>query len=253
MQENETQSWKTIKLTPEFLLVIVMLVVLTILVIVVLWAPVPQTGASDATAKDMLDYRKSILAVIITAFGAWVGAGAAYYFGRENLREAASSLLAMREPSPKERLRRTPIREIPPTSLDWIVKNSDELKPVLDKLKAEPERWFTPIVKDAGTIDTVIHEEAIWRFVDKETEAGTAYADILEKKMSDVIKYIKDTPGLKRVEGIYVAVTFDKSVGDAYELMQNKDVYLAIIMDERGKPTHFITAGDVRKVSLQVG
>lgn len=249
MQENKTRSWKT----PEFILVVIMLVALIILVFVVLVVPV-AIPAKDTTTKvtDLLDYRKSILAVIITAFGAWVGAGAAYFFGRENLREAASSLLAMREPSPKERLRRTPIREIPPRQLDWVVKTSDQLETVMDKLKAEPERWFIPIVKDDGTLDTVIHEEAIWRFVDKEFEAGTAYADILKKKVSDVVAYIKATPRLEWVEGIYVAVTLDKSAGDAHEEMQNKGVNLAIVTDERGKPTHFVTTGDVRRVLLQV-
>ena len=29
--------------------------------------------------------------IILTAFGAWVGAGAAYFFGREILRESANS------------------------------------------------------------------------------------------------------------------------------------------------------------------
>jgi hypothetical protein len=84
-------SWKS----PEFLLVVVMLFVLLLLVLLILWAPIPNVS-SDAEATMALDYRKNILTVIITAFGAWVGAGAAYYFGRENLREASQSLLPMR-------------------------------------------------------------------------------------------------------------------------------------------------------------
>ena len=252
MQEKETRSWKT----PEFILVVVMLVVLVVLVNAVLFVPL-TIAEGDNTTKftDLLDYRKDILAVIITAFGAWVGAGAAYFFGRENLREAASSMLKMREPSPKERLRRTLIREIPPRALDWVVKISDELKTVGDKLKDEPKRWFIPIVKDDGTLVTVIHEEAIWRFMDKESEeseAGTPYTNIWKKKVSDVVAYIKATPGLKRMKGIYVAVTLDMSAGDAHELMQNKGVSLAIVTDEKGKPTHFTHTGDMRRVLLQV-
>jgi len=247
MQEKEPR-WKA----PEFFLVIIMLVVLTVLVGLVLWAPLPKADTTT-TAMDLLDYRKGILSIIITAFGAWVGAGAAYFFGRENLREAASSMLAMREPSPRERLRRTPIREIPPRPLDWVVKISDELKAVVDKLKAETERWFIPIVDEDDKLVTVIHEEAIWRFMDKESEAGTAYADILKKKVSDVVAYVKATSGLERLEKIYVPVTLDRSAGDAYEDMQNKGVLLAVVSDEKGKPTHFITTGDVRRVLLQVG
>jgi len=250
MEEKETRKWWT----PEFGLVLAMLVVLLFLVLAILVVPltVPE-GDKTTTFTDLLDYRKNILAIIITAFGAWVGAGAAYFFGRENLREASRSMLAMREPSPKERLRRIPIREIAPRPLDWVVTISEELRAVIDKLKDEPERWFIPLVKDDGTIETVINEEAIWRFVDNETEAGTVYADILKKKVSDVLKYIKDTKGLERFKGIYAAVGLDKSACDANEEMQSKDVCLAIVTDERGKPTHYITTGDVRRVLLQVG
>jgi hypothetical protein len=203
--------------------------------------------------KQVLDYRKNILSIIITAFGAWVGAGAAYYFGRENLRQSSESLLAMRQPSPKERLHRTPVREIPPAPIDWTVKNGDDLKSVAQKLKDEPERWFIAVAKDDGGLETVIHEQAIWRFIDKQSEAGTAYADILDKTVAEAIAYVKGTLGLDRLEGIYVAVTLDKSAGYAHELMQSKDVYLSIVTDERGKPTHYVTTGDLRNLLLQLG
>ena len=47
-------------------------------------------------------------------------------------------------------------------------------------------------------------------------------------------------------------VTLDRSVGDAYEQMQSKDVSLAAVADETGKLTHYFTTGDVRRVLLQV-
>ncbi len=249
MQEKEPR-WKS----PEFFLVVAMLVVLTVLVGLVLWAPLPKKDYT-ATATVILDYRKSILSIIITAFGAWVGAGAAYFFGRENLREATQSLLAMREPSPKERLRRTPVREMPLKPLDWRVTADDELGPVVEKLKKEPWLWFVPIVKD-GTLENIIDEEAIWRFIDREyaKEPPTPYAEILKnKKVSDVLEYIRDKKNeLERLEGIYIAVTLDKSAGDVHELMQNKGVFLAVVLDETGKPTHFFTTADVRQVLLQM-
>lgn len=253
MQKNETKFWK-----PEFILVVIMLIVLTALVILVLSLPVTGISKDSTTVNydDLLDYRKSILAIILTAFGAWVGAGAAYFFGRENLREAASSLLQMREPSPRERLRRTPIREMPLNPLDWQVKQDEIIEDILKKLKDEPERWFIPIVNDDGTLNTVVHEEAFWRFLDNESEAGTAYNDIKQKKVSDVQDFLSKNADLKKkVEGIYVRVTLDKSAGDAYEQMQKKDVYLAVVLDKEGmgKPTHFITTGDVRTVLLQAG
>lgn len=254
MPGKGNQSWWK----PEFVLVIIMLIVLTILVFAVLWLPIGDIpeGNTTVTYTDLLDYRKSILAIILTAFGAWVGAGAAYFFGRENLRQATDSILAMRELSPKERLRRILVREVPLRPIDWFVKPSDELRVVMDKLRAEPERWFIPIVKDDGSIETIINEEGIWRFLDMESAAGTAYTNIMQKKVSDVLAFLKQPANKnlkKRALDIYVRVTLDTSAGDTHELMQSKGVYLAVITDEKGKPTHFFDTGDVRRVLLQQG
>ncbi len=241
---------------PEFILVVIMLLVLTVLVVTILWMPIKITGAAtEVECTAFLDYRKSILAVILTAFGAWVGAGAAYFFGRENLREATSSMLRMREPSARERLRLTPVREMPLKLLDWRVKLGDKVENIMKKLKDEVERWFIPIVNDDDTLKTVMHEEAFWRFVN-DGIAITPYAEIMQKTVSDVLAFLdigQNKELKKRVEDIYVCVTLDKSAGDANELMQNKNVYLAVVLDKegKGKPTHFITTADVRKVLLQ--
>ena len=268
-EKKKTQSW----LTPEFSLVVIMLIVFGTLIGVVLYIPVPDTksfvpdtnatsfnaNASANMYSDVLDYRKNILAVIVTVFGAWIGAGAAYHFGSENMKEATSSMLQMREPSAKERLRRTPIREMPLKPLDWRVKTSDLVKDVMDKLKENPKLWFIPIVGEDGKVETIINEEAIWRFVmeDKGTpkadEPSAAVVDNVDKTVNDVLVYIRSKDELKRFEDIYVRVTLDGSAGDAYEQMQSKDVPLAAVADETGKLTHYFTTGDVRRVLLQVG
>lgn len=270
VQDKETRRL----LTPELLLVIVMLGLFCALVGVVLFWPIPDLlGMDDINKyignsttnesisnildyrKDILDYRKNILAVIVTVFGAWIGAGAAYHFGRENMKEATSSMLQMREPSAKERLRRTPIREMPLKPLDWRVKTSDLVKDVMDKLKKNPKLWFIPIVGEDGKVETIINEEAVWRFVmgDEKTPAAEGpRAEDVEKTIKDVLDYIRNNEELKRFEDIYVRVTLDRSAGDAYEQMQSKDVPLAAVADETGKLTHYFTTGDVRRVLLQV-
>ncbi len=258
MADHKETSWRS----PEFLLVVIMLVVLFFLVSLVLIVPIQISPADNTTTtKDMFTYRKDILAIIITAFGAWVGAGAAYYFGRENMREAASSMLAMREISPEERLRRTPIREMPPGIIDWVVKVDSELGPVLKKLKDEPGRWFVTIVKDDGSLDNVILEEGIWRFVDSEIEknesvsAKTVYENIRKMNISEVIKYLQATEGLNRFQGekCYVEVLLDKSAGYVHDLMQSKNVYLAIVTDEIRRPIHYINVTDLKKVLMKAG
>lgn len=99
----------------------------------------------------------------------------------------------------------------------------------------------------------MIHEDAIWRFIEKESRTGTNYSDILKKKLSDVITYInKETPKLNRLIGIYVVVSPDKSAGDANEMMKAKNVFIAIVVDEKGKPIQYIDTGDIRSLLLQL-
>lgn len=256
MQEKESCC------RPEFWLVVIMLLVLTFLVYLVLWAapvPVPLPGKDDSIKpSEILEYRKNILAVIITAFGAWIGAGAAYFFGRENLRETARSLLEMRGVSPKERLRQTPVRRLALKPLDWVVKPQDKLKDVVEKIKDNSDHWFIPIVNDDGVLQNIIHEDAVWRFIDKEStkEEPSAYSEIMAKSVSDLQAYIAnlakaDPRKVRRISEIYVRVTLDKSAADANELMQNKGVFIAVVTDAKGKPTHYVTTADIRTTLLE--
>lgn len=235
----------------EFWLVVVMLGVLTLLVMVVLFTPATWVGG-EYVKTDI--WRKDVLSLIITAFGAWVGAGAAYFFGRENLRVAADSLLAMRDLSPKERLRKTSIKQIPPTPIDWTVKQSTKLSEVKDALAKNPERWFIPVVKDDGTLETVINEEAVWRYLIDKLPSATATDDeknqYAEATVAELSKYIEETESLKRFNNIYVVSAMETNVGAANDLMDSRHVFLSIVASE-GKPTHFFTTSEVRKLLLK--
>jgi hypothetical protein len=265
----------------EFWLVTIMLGVLSLLVLAVLVWPVRATGTDGLPAKDLLQYRTNILSVIITAFGAWVGAGAAYFFGRENLRLAADSLLAMRDLSPKERLRRTSIKQIPPTPIDWMVKKTTSVNEVRDKLQGDPARWFVPIVRDDGGLETVINEEAVWRFLlanpgqppnplakpdlPPEKQPGPNPGDPLapppakpepdktptaDKTVEEILAFLETHEELRRFRQIHVSVAIGTTVGAANDLMDSKHVFLAIVETD-GKPTHFFTTSEVRKLLLQ--
>lgn len=79
----------------EFYLIVAFLAALVGLVILILWMPADFiTGSYDATTEEIIGFKKDLLAIILTAFGAWIGAGAAYFFGRENLREAVAGMKA---------------------------------------------------------------------------------------------------------------------------------------------------------------
>lgn len=226
----------------EFWLVVVLLITLTLLVAFVILVKQSWVGTSDKI--DILTWRKDVLAIIITAFGAWVGAGAAYFFGRENLRVAADSLLKMRDLSGKELLRTTSIKQIPPTPIDWTVTRTDTVASVQAELTAKPERWFVPVVKSDGTLDTVINEEAVWRFLLQPTSPPASGT------VADVMTFIAATPALKRFIDIHAVVSMETTVGAANDLMDSRHVFLAIVTSE-GKPTHFFTTSEVRKLLLK--
>jgi hypothetical protein len=252
----------------EFWLVVGMLIALLILILAILLPPMPRPDVSllpvDRQAinfQNILDYnsmmlasRKDILSIIIAAFGAWVGAGAAYFFGRENLRVAANSLLAMRDLSPKERLRQTSIKQIPPTPIDWTVRRATKISAVKETLSQRPERWFAVIIKEDGTLETVINEEAVWRFLVDKLPPASAEESIRkryeEATVDDLIKFIEETEALKRFNQIHVTVAMEANVGTANDLMDSRHVFLAIVTSD-GKPTHFFTTSEVRKLLLQ--
>lgn len=238
--------YPTKRTIPEFWLVVIMLSVLTLLIIAVLMINIGiPSGVEPPTAIELLDYRKSILTIIITAFGAWVSAGAAYFFGRENLRLATESLLLMHQ-SPSERFKELPVRNLPRKPVDWVVKNSDAIQSVHTYINRK-NRWFIPIVNEEGTLENVIHEDAVWLFIDNQSSKNVSYAEIIKMKISDVVAFIRSNQQMKSdFDEIYVRVTLDDKAGDIHELMLRKDVYLAIVTDAKGKPIEFLTTADMR-------
>lgn len=240
--------------TPEFALVTVMLGSLIILIFLVLgiptdWLiPINSTNSTLSTT-EVLEFRRTILTVIITAFGAWVGAGAAYFFGRENLRVASQSLLDMREPSAKEIMNQLTIKDLLPKPLTWIVKSVDEIESVLDKLKKDPKLWFIPVKKKDSTY-TIIHEEAIWRFLDNEQinpSNQLSYDEIKKKPMEEVLAYIDANKDLKFLKDIHVSTSLEKSAADTYNQMIAEDKTLAIIIAlDSDLPTHYIVSSDIK-------
>jgi len=272
----------------EFWLVVIMLLILSALVLAVLYSPpiVVEVESQDGQAtiqlddremaNDVFEYRRTILAVIITAFGAWVGAGAAYFFGRENMREATRTMLQMREPSAKDRLLKTPVRDIPPLPLDWKPDTEAKLSVIFEKLKACPEYWFIPVFKEEdGQLKTVLEEEAFWRYLYDVCEIGQAankrktadakrlnpqplqdvMDELLGRNLGELVSYAERTPDIKsEFHDIYVPCNMEQSAADVYRKMQlgHRDLRLAIVFDDDSNPTHFFTTTEVRRLLLDI-
>ena len=244
-----------------------MLLTLTLLVIAVLlipplFAPV-DTSAIGATTLDVLEkvieYRRTILAVIVTAFGAWVGAGAAYFFGRENLREATNAILQSRGKTAMEKLRETSVREIPPLPLDWRPRTTSKLWEIEEVLCDKPDFWFIPVF-EKDDLKAVLDEEVLWRYLaseckeeaksptpeasgeakpegqnkaeeapHKKTADGTTEGKQgqsskkgkLDEMLSGLVDYAKGDPDrAKAFLDIFVSCTMEESAADVYRRMQ---------------------------------
>ncbi len=264
------------------------------LVLVVLLVP-PILGGRVSSDKleKVFEYRSTVLGVILTAFGAWIGAGAAYFFGRENLKTATEKMMAMREPSAQERLRRTAVRDIPPRPLDWRPHPNHTLADIYTRLTQYPDYWFIPVFDDENNLITVLNEEAFWRYVSgykssepggtgasqgskpcirskkempdlETTTVGVFLAEIgdagLRTKLSECGETLRgpkdDAPRYTRFLGIYVSCTLHESAADVYRRMAHwrpgEEARLAIVFGENGKPTHFFTTEEVRRLLIDI-
>jgi len=76
----------------QFVILLAMLVSFIVLVVLVLWIPIPRESGDGTTLKDILDFRSAILTTIVSAFSAWIGAGAAYYFSTEQTKRIIEGL-----------------------------------------------------------------------------------------------------------------------------------------------------------------
>lgn len=246
---------RAFRFTPELLLTLSMLVLLTTLVlVVVLWMPITPQGdglTTKPTVQDwqaMLSHRKDILALLLTAFGAWVGAGAAYFFGKESLREATNSFIRSQQATGAERLRQMTLSQLPVRPMPISAKRMDKVGDISTKLRADVGRlWFITVVDDAGKLDTIVHKEVVmWYVMAQGGETAAA-----GKTVDEAIKYAEGQANLKSLVGNYVTGKTTDSAAEAYERLEKKGVYLIVLVDDQNRPTGFIDSGDIRRALLK--
>lgn len=234
----------------EFLLVVLMLIALVALVIIVMWMPVKlePNGAEAVSAQAVLDYRTGILTVLLTAFGAWIGAGAAYFFGSKNLQRATDAMVEVQAKG-LQRLSNVHINDLPPAKVDWMAEPKMLLSVLLKKLN-DPDRWWFVVVDAEGKYDTVMHEEVAFRFIEAklEDDASSYKALLATATVKDVVEWAKkQSKGRNKLWDIAIITTMEMSAQVADERMIGKGVHVAIITDANGVPTHAITEGDIKK------
>lgn len=239
-------------LSAEFVLVGVLVVAL-LLAMLMIFAFV--SGGGDIAAVQT--NRKDLLAIILGAFGAWIGAGAAYFFGRENLRAATESMLRMRDVSPEERLMQTSLRDVKPRPLPITFTREDNLDRVLQWLDEDPERFFVVVLDKQGKIDKAVDEEAIYRYLHKKNPPPE------ERTLGHVIDHVKGEVEQLEKAGkrdaakaaatmVDAAVLLDdaQTAWLASEMMERERKFVTIVVDAKGSPVGYITTGDIRRLIL---
>lgn len=240
---------------PEFRLLTWLLASLMLLVLFVLLVPVSTLGIKS---NQVADFRSNTLAVLLTAFGAWVGAGVAYYFGRENLKDAAKSMLAMRNATPREQLFELTVANSNPRSITQTFGLNRSMADLEAALVDDADEWFLVIVKaDDLSLVTVVHAELVWRFaVAKRNKDGTTDLRVsIEDALSAIASAKVGDPlyRLQKYTDIHVVANSGTSLGSINQQMVPQDSYLAVVVDDRHVPVSYVTSGDIRKALWEYG
>ena len=239
---GDSSPWKS----REFLLVLFLLVALIITEALVFWLV-------SASSRD------EVLALTFGAFGAWIGAGAAYFFGRENLRVATDSMLRMRGRSPEEILSGTKLADMKPRPLPTKFKEKvSTIGEIVKWLKEDLNRFFVVVVDDKDEFKCTLDEEAIYLYIhdslethskeepdkpfDHDAVCGLVVGKVIEHYTSEEKKEAK------RLIEAAVKLSDDSSALIASDMMERDRKFVTIVVDDKDHPTGYITTGDIRKL-----
>lgn len=238
----------------EFLLVMFMLLSLTVLVVLIVILP---TKIDSKELKDFIDYSKWVLTALLAAFGAWIGAGAAYFFGKENLRlnnQSTQQALEIQRDTAKNRPELELVKNInlTPISPNFKFSLDTNVMEVLAKLGENVDYWFVPVVEKEKLKDT-IHTEAFWRYF-KEEYDGYKQSKNEEPKIKEVIDYIEANKNLeqkrKKLHGFFLEVKMDDLLQEVSKKMDIGEKSVGIVCDQENKPTHCFSKKDLRSFLL---
>jgi hypothetical protein len=196
----------------------------------------------DSNDKFM-DYYKWALSALLGLFGAWIGAGAAYFFGKENLQESSRSTESamriqqefLRRPLLIERIKDMTLTAMNPNFFFDFEKKKIDVRTKLVDFKGY---WFVPVGEiNTGILQDIIHAQVFW---------DTAFADDLT--LQQIVSEMDKNVNYKKLHGdsFYVRVSPNDKISDVYNLICQKDAEVVIVVDEKGKASHCLSKTDLR-------
>jgi hypothetical protein len=195
--------------------------------------------------KDVLEFGKWALSVLLGAFGAWIGAGAAYFFGRENLAESSRSTERALEIQ-QQTLRGFPklerIGDLNLTAMnkEFMFKPTSKKKEVTEKLELPNNKgyWWVPVLdKDGqGILVDIINARV---FSDPSFNEDDEISKILS--LIDIDPSIKAKYGTLHGDSFFVSVKLEDKIADVCDMMSKSGAAVGVIVDEKGKPAFCFT------------
>lgn len=231
----------------EFALVRTMLLALIFLATLLIILPFIIKSDDAVVNEEIIDYSKWVLTALLAAFGAWIGAGAAYFFGKENMiasNKSTQDALKLQAGSVKNNAH---VLDIQPTALNpsFQFQLGSTIDSVMKQLENNVDYWFVPVIENGKLIDTV-HTEAFWRYRQKNPKDGT---------VADVIEFIAKEFQQKKTKlhGFYLRVKMDDLVREVSDTMNKEHASVGIVCDKEEKPTHCFSKSDLKSFKLGSG
>ena len=156
-----------------------------------------------------------VMAAVLPLLGSWVATVLAYYFARENLRAATSSISTLRGQTGSDQLASVPVKD-KMIERTLIVTLSDRFKPVTDGSLKDISAYLkdravrrAPVLNDSGAIIQMVHSSVIDQFVREQITNGKSLDQL---KFSDLVA----VPALKTLlETSFDVVAEAASLADA--------------------------------------
>jgi hypothetical protein len=221
-----------------------------LLVIVLVAALLITEGLVFGFMKNTADF-KDILALTFGTFGAWIGAGAAYFFGRENLKSATDSMLQISGKTPGEILSKTKIKDMNPRTVKTL-RLTDPVVKALEWVQQEIKKYLIAIVNEDNKFVCAISDEAVITY---------AYAQLKDNKdintgnqtLNDLVEYFKQKQNTNEDCGYFIkyAVQLDENmtVAEANAAIEKGDTtYIGVILNAQKQPVGYLTTNDIRKL-----
>jgi len=205
--------------------------------------PFKDCQAAAQYPKDIMEFSKWALAVLLGAFGAWIGAGAAYFFGKENLQESSISTEnalkiqqdGFRRPQ-AERIKDMILTAMNPEFIFGAKKSKSDVVKMLEKFKGY---WFVPIKNDTtAALQDVIHARVFW-----DNQFQIDDTTLLEQ----IGTKLDANANWKNLHGdlFYIKVSPDDKIIDVYDRIKGKDAEVAIVVDDQGRATQCLSKSDL--------